>query len=196
MPVPRLPSVPRVPGVPRLPDAFVVTGIPGAGKSTVSGLLAARLALSAHVDVDTIPALMVAGDRSLPVEPGPATLRSLTRLRNAARVARTFMDAGVVPVVDDVFVYAERLRLLLAELGGRVPVVVLAPPLAVALERDRTRGYKSHGDRWAHLDAAQRAGLCGMGLWLNTAAMTADGVVDEILDRWPEGLTPPEAMRA
>ena len=54
----------------------------------------------------------------------------------------------------------------------------------MALERDRTRGYKEVGDRWVHLDAQQREGLGGTGLWLDTGELSAEQTVDAILERY------------
>jgi len=41
--------------------SVIVTGIPGAGKSTVAHALAARAKLAAHIDIDVIYELIVGG---------------------------------------------------------------------------------------------------------------------------------------
>src|SRR2546423_1557565 len=76
------------------------------------------------------------------------------RARNAGLLAASFFDAGVVPVIDDIVVGPERLAIYRRALGDRpLQLVVLAPPVVVALERDRMRPEKQVGDQWAHLDA-------------------------------------------
>jgi hypothetical protein len=59
--------------------------------------------------------------------------------------------------------------------------VVLAPPLEVVRQRDRDRGYKRVGERWAHLDAEQRERLDGLGLWLDSAGQSPDETVEAIV---------------
>ena len=115
-------------------------------------------------------------------DPDDEAMRQLAlRARLAARLAAGYREAGFVPVVDDIVVGPRRLSIYEEELGERLAVVVLAPPLEVALERDAARGYKLVGDRWAHLDAEQREGLAGSGLWLDTAELTPEQTVDAIV---------------
>jgi hypothetical protein len=42
---------------------------------------------------------------------------------------------------------------------------------------------------WAHLDAEIREKLDGVGLWLDTQALTVDGTVDAILARLDEAVS-------
>jgi hypothetical protein len=63
--------------------------------------------------------------------------------------------------------------------------VVLAPPLAVALQRDRDRGSKQVGHLFGHLDAVLRRELAGFGLWLDTTDLSPVATVDRILERAP-----------
>jgi len=68
--------------------------------------------------------------------------------------------------------------------------VLLAPPLDVALARDRARGYKQVGHIWRHLDAELRAELPGHRLWLDTTSLTAEETVDAIVGRAGEAIVP------
>jgi broad-specificity NMP kinase len=167
------------------PTVYLVTGIPGAGKTTVSRLLAGRFALGAHIEADRLQELIVSGGLWPDEEPHDEAMRQLNlRARNAAMLAQNFAGAGIVPVVDDVIVGRDRLGLYVRGIGHRpLVMIVLAPPLEVALQRDEERGYKRVGDAWAHLDAEQREKLDGVGLWLDTASIGPEETVDVILAR-------------
>ena len=165
--------------MPALP-AYLITGIPGAGKTTVSRLLAQRFPLAAHVEADRLQELIVAGGLWPDQQPREEAMRQLRlRAENAARLAENFHGAGVVPVVDDIVVTRERLGIYTRRLELRL--VVLAPAVEVALQRDRRRGYKRVGERWAHLDREQRHELRGVGVWLDTGLQTPEETVEAIL---------------
>ena len=169
---------------------FIVTGIPASGKTTVSHLLARRFPRSAHVEADRLQAMIVSGVRwpdQAPLE--EATTQLELRARNAAGLGASFHEAGFVAVLDDVIVGRRRLALYLDRLPRQaVRLVVLAPPVGIVLERDRTRADKHVGARWMHLDAEQRADLGDLGLWLDTGELDPRETVDAILA--------PEALRA
>ena len=91
-------------------------------------------------------------------------------------------------MVDDVVVSPGRLALYREQLTARpLALVVLAPVLEVALHRDEHRGYKRVGDTWSYLAEEQRDHLGGIGLWLDTGALTAEETVDAILERTAAG---------
>jgi adenylylsulfate kinase-like enzyme len=165
--------------------AYLVTGIPGAGKTKVSRALAQRFPRAAHIEADLLQEMIVSGGRWPGPEPdGEADAQLRLRARNAAQLANSFAAAGFVAVVDDVVV--GRRRLALYQDAVEVPtlhVIVLAPPLEVALARDEARGYKRVGATWAHLDAHQRRELAGIGIWIDSGELDVDDTVDEVLRR-------------
>ena len=164
--------------------AFLITGIPGAGKTTVSRLLAQRFPRSAHIEADRLQQLIVSGGLWPDQEPHDEAMRQLElRAHNAALLADRFDQAGFVPVIDDIVVVRERLAIYTERLRD-LHVVVLAPRVEVALERDDERGYKAVGERWRHLDAEQREALTDPSiLWIDSSDQSPEETVDAILAR-------------
>ena len=98
------------------------------------------------------------------------------------------MAAGFTPLIDDVV-----LRLQLAqyrEALDRWPIrlVVLAPAVEVAIERDRQRVEKHVGARFTYLDDEFREQMQGLGLWLDTSGLSVVETVNAIVQRADEAL--------
>lgn len=161
-----------------------VTGIPGAGKTTVSRLLATRLPAAAHIEGDAIQGLIVSGGLHPNEEPRAEAERQLRlRTRNVALLADSFAAHGITPVVDDVLA-GRRLDDYLEDLETRpARLVVLAPPADVAKRRDSERAEKTVFHIWSHLDEELRRVLDGVGIWIDTAELTPGETVDEALAR-------------
>ena len=166
------------------PAVYLIIGIPGSGKSTVSGALARRFERGAHIEGDALQDLIVSGGRPPSPAYDPEAERQIfLRARNAALLADSLHAAGVTPVIDDVVVrrvhlgfYRDRIR------RGPIHLVVLAPGPAVAAARNRARD-KTLTDDWSFLDAAMRAELTGEGHWVDNGRQTVEETVDEILRR-------------
>lgn len=175
---------------------IVVSGVQGAGKSTVGRRLAARFVRGAFVEADSLQRMIISGghwvtdDTDTPGSPAGEGLAQLRlRLRNACLLARSFFENGFTAVLDDIII-GNRFEHLREDLAG-VPIhlVVLAPSVPVVEARDAVRD-KTVGGGWAeYLDREQRATMSGVGLWLDSSEQTPDETVDEIMRRvWDEGL--------
>ena len=174
----------------REPTLFVLSGTQGAGKSTVSRLLASRFERGAWVSADALQKMIVAGGRwPEGGDMSPDAARQLRlRLRNACLLARSFVATGITAVVDDI-VIGERVEHLIEELDGQPFVfVMLVPRREVVRERERARGTDLWRE-WEWLDDVIRQKTRRIGLWLDTSEMTAEEAVEAILARgWDEGL--------
>ena len=168
---------------------FIVSGIPGAGKTTVSGLLARRFERGVHLEADIFQRLIVTGGLWAGEEPREEAWGQLRlRSKHVAMLADSFLEAGFTPVIDDVVV-GLRLLDVLEDIKSRpLYFVLLLPRLEVVEQRDRAREEKHVFEIWAHLDEVARTETPKQGLWLDSSDMTAEETVDEILRRKDEAL--------
>ena len=168
---------------------FIVSGIPGAGKTTVSGFLARRFDRGVHLEADIFQKLIVTGGLFPDKEPEEEAWRQLRlRSKHVAMLADSFLENGFWPVIDDVVV-GLRLIEVLEDIKSRpLYFVLLLPRLEVVEQRDRAREEKHVFDIWSHLDEVARTETPKQGLWLDSSDMTAEETVDEILRRRDEAL--------
>lgn len=168
---------------------LIITGTPGAGKTTVSRLVAERLERSACIDGDVMAQLMVNGrannlDERGNWNPGPEGKRQLRlRMINACSVADNFAEAGFTPVIDTVVEVREELEFLAKRLTTRpLMLVVLAPPLEVAQHRNATRPERQRVSYdFSHTAANMRREIGGDGWWLDSGDLTPDETADLVV---------------
>ncbi|WP_136517374.1 AAA family ATPase [Cellulomonas telluris] len=166
-------------------ELVVVTGPPGAGKSTVAALLVDRFTPSALVTGDTFFAFLARG--ALPPWLPEAHAQNTVVVDAAAAATGRFVAGGLHVVYDGVVGpwFVDRLAAEVPDLH----YVVLLPPLATCLERVATR--TGHG--FTDADAARRmhrefanADVAARHL-VTGATADAAAVVDEIEDRLRDG---------
>jgi chloramphenicol 3-O-phosphotransferase len=174
------------------PHIIVVSGLPGAGKSTTAALLARRMPRAAHIEADRLQQLLTSGG-VLPDASGisaEAARQLRLRLRNACLLARSFLDSGFTAIVDDI-VAAHRYDDLVSELRG-VPFgfVMLLPDFEHVKARWRAMG-SPFVDAWDWIDDDIRSRTPRVGLWLDTTHLTPEETTDIIVERLDETTVTP-----
>jgi adenylylsulfate kinase-like enzyme len=166
---------------------IVVSGLPGAGKSTIARALAARFPRAAHVEADRLQHMIVSGGRWPESHLDAESERQLRlRLHNVCQLAGSFARAGFVAVVDEICI-GRRFDELRGEIEAPFHFVMLNPDLSTLAARNRGRAEREekidafHQSRslW---DVVQRD-TPRLGLWLDTSGMDAVTTVDTILSR-------------
>ena len=124
---------------------FIISGVPGSGKTTLSRTLMQRFSRGVHLPVDEFRELVVSGISHPIPKWTDETARQFALARaSATDVARRYAQAGFAVAIDDVILHEQAILDMLAALDGlAVHRIILRPPVEKALERNRTRKSKS-----------------------------------------------------
>jgi cytidylate kinase len=171
---------------------WLISGTPGAGKTTVSLALCRRYPRSIHIPVDTVREWVKSGYASpvAPNVPQDELERQFLLARGAAaRAALDYVAAGFAAIIDDVITtFALEAYQPVFRAGAKC--VLLMPAIEVAVERNRTRTNKTFDtavlepvSRDVH-ERLKRAQLDKMG-WtvIDSSALSVEETVDAIVAR-------------
>ena len=169
-----------------MPEVLILTGPPGAGKTTSAEALAERYDRVAIVPVDAIDEFITPTGHVQPWGPPEAWARQ-RRLdtKNACSLALNFLEARFAVIIDDTITSADELSYYVEGLSGAgvgIHLVRLMPSLEVCQARNAGRG-RDQRMRAEHVEAAYRqieaAGDVG-GVSLDNGALSASETADKL----------------
>ncbi|NED96253.1 phosphotransferase [Phytoactinopolyspora alkaliphila] len=170
-------------------SCLIITGAPGAGKSTVSVLVARALARSALLNGDGLNGLIVSGRVWALGKPADEAARQVRLCNeNVCALATNFADSGFTPVIDWIIPDREQLDFYLTALSPRrVLVVVLAPSIDEARLRNTTRDPAEQFvfDGYEALMSSMHDGFGDAGWWFDTTDLTPEETAQQIVARAP-----------
>ena len=168
-----------------LSGCVIVTGMPGAGKSTVTGLAARLLPKAAQVKGDDMTLMIQSGSVGWMDKPVEEALRQDQLCnRNMCSLANNFIDFGFAVLMDTVLADRAELDFFLARLSPRsVRLVVLAPGIDVCKHRNMTRSpvARFDFDGYERLEAEMTREFGEIGWWFDTSALSPDETAAELV---------------
>ncbi|NBC70126.1 AAA family ATPase [Paenibacillus sacheonensis] len=164
------------------PMIYLVSGPPGAGKSTTSRAIADRLSRSAMIDGDDVYHMVIGGIAN----PWESPFHNRLMWQNIAALAGRFVETGHDVVVNYV-VFREDIRLFKEALGAMADEIKVKFVLLTAAEAELRR---RDAERPPELRMGERCGIVLRELLadgppeggvLDTTALSLEQAVDEIM---------------
>jgi chloramphenicol 3-O-phosphotransferase len=163
----------------------LVTGMPGAGKTTVTSLAARLMPRAARVGGDDVNAMIGNGFVWFLGTPTEEALHHDELCnRNMCSLANNFIDFGFTVFMDTVLADRSELDFFLALLSPRpVRLAVLNPGIEVCKARDAARDSRDQFafDGYERLEADMRREFGDIGWWLDTSDHTSDETAKELV---------------
>jgi predicted kinase len=173
-----------------LTGCVIVSGMPGAGKSTVGALAARLLPRAALVKGDDVNLMIRSGGVWFMGEPKDEAARQYELCkRNMCALANNFVDYGFTVFLDTVVQDRPMLDLLVALLSPRaVRLIILAPGSEVCRDRNTTRDpiERFAFEGYEQLDADMKRDLREDGWWFDTSALTPEETAEQLIREAPE----------
>ena len=168
-----------------LSGCVIVSGMPGAGKTTVSGIAARLLPKAAQIKGDDVNLMILSGAVGFMGEPRDEALRQYELCkRNMCALADNFVDFGFTVFMDTVVQDRAMLDFLLALLGPRpTRLIVLAPGIEACKHRNATRHPDEQFafDRYEVLEADMKRDLGEIAWWFDTSTLTPEATADQLV---------------
>jgi chloramphenicol 3-O-phosphotransferase len=123
---------------------FLISGCPGAGKSSLAKALLRRFDFGFYLAIDDLREQVVAGIAHPVPQYTEETARQFALAHAAAAAsASIYAKAGFAVAIDDVMFASAAERLMQQLAPSRVLPVLLLPELSIALERNASRSNKN-----------------------------------------------------
>jgi predicted kinase len=168
-----------------LSGCVIVSGMPGAGKSTVTALAGRLLPRAAQVKGDDVNLMILSGRVWFMGTPRDEALRQYELCkRNMCTLANNFVDFGFTVLMDTVVQDSATLDLLLALMSPRpVRLVILAPGVEVCKRRNahRDAAEQSDFDGYEQLEADMKRDLTDRAWWFDTSALTPAETAEQLV---------------
>lgn len=173
---------------------YIISGMPGSGKSSVADALMLRFPRGLHIPVDDLREWVVSGmSNPIPTWTPETTRQFRLARRSAALTARTYSEAGFAVAIDDVVFPYEADELFVQPLAP-LPVrkILLRPQVDIALARNAGRTNKNFdtaalASTIIELDRHMSADFFLKKGWsvIDNSALTLEETVDRILGAEP-----------
>jgi 2-phosphoglycerate kinase len=174
------------------PPIFLISGPPGAGKTSVSRALMQRFPFGIHIPTDDFREWVVSGRADpVPAWTDETTRQFLLARRSVAQVVLNYVEAGFAAAIDDIIFPDETLELFEKPFVGQTFFkVLILPAREVMQQRNATRTNKTFDtsilettiDNLHQVMSSDQFSKEGW-IVIDSSQMSLEQTVDEILRR-------------